>query len=186
MQVSKVPLSRLHSNRATSVAVLENVTVAVVPVTVTPPIVAAGAVVSMTKVLSTAVPTLPAWSIARTRTVCEPPDRPVNSRGLVHVANAPVSRLHFEPRTSVVLENVTVAVVPLTVTSPIAAGAVHDNALARFHVASSHLSCEPGSLYSRAGTVWKAASALEAWLKFVWYRSVAERPGLTCRRRTRE
>ena len=105
---------------------LENVTVAVVPVTVTSPIVAAGAVASMTKVLSAAAPTLPAWSIARTRTVCEPSDRPVSSRGLVHVWNVPPSRLHSNRATSVaVLENVTVAVVPVTVTPPIvAAGAV--------------------------------------------------------------
>ena len=96
------------------------------PVTVTLPIVAAGAVVSMTNVLCAAVPMLPAWSTARTRMVCEPSDRPVSSRGLVHVANAPLSRLHSKRATSVaVLENVTVAVVPVTVTLPmVAAGAV--------------------------------------------------------------
>ena len=91
-----------------------------VPVTVTSPIVAAGAVVSMTKVLSAATPTLPAWSMARTRTVCDPSDRPVNWRGLVQVWNVPPSRLHSKRARSVaVLENVTVAVVPLTVTPPI-------------------------------------------------------------------
>jgi hypothetical protein len=31
----------------------------------------------MVKVLSAADPTLPTWSIARTRTVCEPAERPV-------------------------------------------------------------------------------------------------------------
>ena len=46
VQVWNVPLSRLHSKRARSVAVLENVTVAVVPVTVTPPIVTTGVEVS--------------------------------------------------------------------------------------------------------------------------------------------
>ena len=65
MQVSNVPLSRLHSNRAP--ASLENVTRAVVPVTVTSVIAAAGAVVSTVKLRSAAAPTLPAWSIARTR-----------------------------------------------------------------------------------------------------------------------
>ena len=55
--------------RIVAPASLENVTRAVVPVTVTSPMVATGAVVSITKLRSTAAPVLPAWSMARTRTV---------------------------------------------------------------------------------------------------------------------
>ena len=47
-----------------------------------------------------------------------PPDRPVYSRGLVQASNAPLSRLHSNVAPAS-LENVTRAVVPVTVTSPI-------------------------------------------------------------------
>ena len=48
--------------------------------------------------------------------VCVPGASPANTLGLVHAANAPLSRLHSKPATSVaVLENPIVAVVPLTV-----------------------------------------------------------------------
>ena len=71
----------------------------------------------MTKLLSAAGPTLPTWSIARTLTVCVPAERPVYSLGLVQGWNGPLSRLHSNLAPAS-LENVTRAVVPLTVTPP--------------------------------------------------------------------
>jgi hypothetical protein len=77
----------------------------------------------MTKLLSAAGPTLPTWSIARTLTACVPPARPVYSLGLVQGWNGPLLRLHSNLAPAS-LENVTRAVVPLTVTPPmVVAGA---------------------------------------------------------------
>ena len=69
----------------------------------------------ITKLLSAAGPTLPTWSIARTLTACVPPERPVYSLGLAQGWNGPLLRLHSNLAPAS-LENVTRAVVPLTVT----------------------------------------------------------------------
>ena len=65
-------------------------------------------------------PTLPRLSIARTVTLCAPAARPANALGLVHAANAPLSRLHSNPSISVSApENRTLAAVPDTSTPSI-------------------------------------------------------------------
>ena len=102
VHVANAPLSRRHSNRATSDAGLEKKTlaVAVEPVTWTSLIDVLGAVVSTLNVSLSAAPTLPALSTARTETCASPSVSAVNCFGLVHVANAPLSTRHSNRATS--------------------------------------------------------------------------------------
>jgi hypothetical protein len=67
------------------VALLENGTDAVAPVTVIVPIAVVGAIVSTVKSFASASPTFPVVSTARTRIVCAPSKRPVSVLGLVQV-----------------------------------------------------------------------------------------------------
>ena len=53
-----------------------------------------GGVVSIVHVREVAVPTLPAWSVARIWTVCEPSASAVYACGLVHATQPALSRLH--------------------------------------------------------------------------------------------